>query len=157
MHHLLLDNLAERATRIRRFAEDPANHYIPGKTPWHRGDRPEVQLTNETLKAVFTITIDPTSGEVYRHLTASVANTAKYPHPVAVFTLAHALGFSGVTPNEDGVVHDPASHWKAGMHPTERGVVMVLERTTLEAVADSFASLPSPTHRSTPSHPTPTA
>lgn len=142
MQHLLLDRLEERAARIRRFAEDPANHYTPTKTTWHRGDRPELRLENTTLTAVFTITIDPHTGEVYRQLTVSSPDPVRYPHPVLVFTVAHALGFSGVTPNEDGVVHDAAPHWKAGMHPTEPGVITVLEATTLEAVAASFASLP---------------
>ena len=112
---------------LRKFSEDPKNWYVLGEdleSSFIPGDNPEYILkTNFDYRVVLTITDAPTR-KPFRHLTISVPGRA-YPHPSAVFTIAHYLGFTGATVVED-VVSEPGP-WGVVQDSDEGGIVVQQE------------------------------
>jgi len=104
---VLDDAFKAECQRLRDFAADPKNWYVLGddmKPPFLPGDKPEYVLqTDFGYRVVLTITHVPTKKpKPFRHLSVSVPGD-KAPHPIAVFTFAHHLGFTGATVTDDAV------------------------------------------------------
>lgn len=96
------DAFKAECKRLREHAENPKHWYVLGKTDFVPGDRPEYVIKTEFgYRLVFTITHAPDhKPEPFRHLSISVPGK-NYPHPVAVWTIAHFLGFTGATVQDD--------------------------------------------------------
>lgn len=109
---LFLDDAFKEACRqLREFAERRENWYVLDENleaPFVPGDRDEYVLRTEFgYRVVFTITHAPSQREQpFRHMTISVPAEGKSPNPVAVFTVAHHLGFTGAKV-EDDVATEP--------------------------------------------------
>lgn len=127
MRPLALDKEFEaQCKKLQKFAEDKANWYVLGEDmepPFIPGDKPEYVIETEfSYRVVLTITHVPSKKpEPFRHLTISVPGGA-YPHPFAVFTVAHLLGFTG-TKMIDGAVTNPGP-W-AMTHDPDEGCIIV--------------------------------
>ena len=104
---VLDDALKAECGRLREFAEDPKHWYLFGETDFVPGERPGyILMTDFGFRIVFTITHAPEhSPKPFRHMTISVSGK-NFPNPVAVYTLAHQLGFTGATVKGD-VVTEP--------------------------------------------------
>lgn len=96
------------ARRVRAHAEKPENIYRPGRMP-PPGDNPAFVMMNGTYKIVFSLTQTPNG--VIRHLSVSTSAKGRLPLPVAVWTVAHLLGFTGASPDERQVVSEPGPTW----------------------------------------------
>lgn len=122
-----------RAQEIEAFAKRPENWYHPGKTAFVPGDRLEFVLLSGTVRAVFTWT-QSEDGDVHRHL--SISTMARgYPHPIVVWTLANMFGFTGVTADDQGIVHSPAGSWVYAPNDVER-CVTIIEKIPKEKIAN---------------------
>lgn len=124
MYALVIDDESKAAAqKLADFAAEKENWYRPGDD-WFPGQKPEYTLVlSDHYRVCFSWTADPSNEFVYRHLTMSVPGD-KMPHPVAVFTIARMLGFTGT---EDEVVTNPPENWIVGVHPYEEGVIIVAE------------------------------
>ena len=90
----MLDNaVKKRIAEVVKFAE--GNLYRPGLSENPPGDdaRHVVHIPLG-FRAAFSFTEDP-EGDLYRHLSISVEDEAKYPNPIAAFMIADAFGFTG--------------------------------------------------------------
>ena len=87
---LIIDDAAKaKVAKVVAYAMD--HPYRPGDpTP---GDNPNFVVMLDTYRCVFTFT-RMADEKVYRHLSISVPS-AKYPHPIAAFTIADLFGFTG--------------------------------------------------------------
>jgi hypothetical protein len=96
MRVLIIDSHAkEEASKVVKFASRPENLYRPGVSPKPPGDVREHILFLGDYKIVFSLTRDPGTGEVYRHLSMSVPTRGAYPHPAAVTEVISLFGFEG--------------------------------------------------------------
>jgi len=114
---LIDDKFKADCERLRVFAENPKNWYVLDETKMVPGDNPQYVLHFDSYRAVFTITHAPKlKPEPFRHLTVSIPGE-NYPHPLVVLTLAHYLGFTGATLDND-VVSQPGP-WGIGADDDE--------------------------------------
>jgi hypothetical protein len=109
--------------RLREFAEKQENWYVLGKTTVVPGDEPEYSFQTEFgFRVVFTITHAPEhKPQPFRHLSISVSGK-DYPNPVAVYTIAHHLGFTGATVKDD-VATEPGK-WGMAVDDEEHCIVV---------------------------------
>lgn len=123
---LVDDQFRAECRRLREFAEDPKNWYLFEESDWVPGNRPEYVLESDYgYRAVFTITHAPGfRPEPFRHLSVSVPTEGKMPHHIVVFTLAHWLGFTGASVEDDVAVRP--GKWGLGIDDNE-GCVVVQE------------------------------
>ena len=93
MRPLMLDNeTKKRIAEVVAFAR--GNLYRPGLSETIPGDDARhVVRISFGFRAVFSFTEGPDG--LYRHLTISVDDEAKYPNPIADFMIADAFGFTG--------------------------------------------------------------
>ncbi len=131
-----------RIAELKATAEQTCNWYIVGTSPCPPGDLPRHVIDLSQMKCVFSITVmdSPTGHQTYRHASFSLPYAAegKTPNPIAIFTVARMLGFTGgeLCPTGDGaleVVLSPAKHWQMGV---ENGVVVLGEALDLEALSE---------------------
>jgi hypothetical protein len=121
---IILSEAKKRAAEIATFASQPNNWYCIGTSAFVPGDRGEYVLRSGDHKAVFSWTMLKT-GEVYRHLSVSVARKGAYPQPLVVWTLAHYFGLTGATMDPvTEMVQEPAKDWEAGTNEVD-GCIMV--------------------------------
>ena len=97
------DETIERVRALARRAERWENWYWPGEAAVP-GDLPEFRELVGAYRVVFTHTASVEDGKLFRHLSVGLHDRSATPHPTPVFTIAHWLGFTGATPNQDGVV-----------------------------------------------------
>lgn len=124
MRRLLIDDaLREACSRLRAHAHDPAHWYRLGKSTVVPGDMPEHVLSlPEGFRVVFSVTEAPEyRPRPFRHLSVSV-DGPNYPHPIAVWTLADLLGFTGAEMT-DAVVVGPGP-WAMDIDKTEHCIVV---------------------------------
>lgn len=111
MRLLAIDEGVEaRVKEVRRFAGEKENWYRPfagvdEKLRVPGDDERYVVHIEDGYRAVFSITEDP-EGRMWRQLSVSVPG-GKYPHPVAVWTIAELFGFEGW----DGRSEMPPKGW----------------------------------------------
>jgi hypothetical protein len=93
MRPLMLDNEAKkRIAEVVKFAGEDI--YRPGLSETIPGDDARhVVSIFMGFRAVFSLTEGPDG--LYRHLSLSVDDEGKYPHPLATFLIADAFGFTG--------------------------------------------------------------
>ena len=117
------DALKEACRCLREHAEKTENWYVIGKSAWVPGDRPEYVVQTEFgFQFVFTITHVPEYSKLpYRHMTISVPG-GRYPHNLVVWTVAHLLGFTGATV-EDDIATEPGP-WGIEVNENEGCVVV---------------------------------
>lgn len=129
--------------QLRTTAEQARNWYIVGKSPCPPGDLPDHVVQLSQMKCVFSITVmeSPAGHQTYRHASFSLSvevENEKTPSPIAIFTVAHMLGFSGgeLSPCSDSefeVVMGPGEHWQVGV---KDGVVILAETLDLKSMAE---------------------
>ncbi len=99
---------------VLTFAARPENHYRPfaGDTV-PPGDKEgyvrNFGLPDRPYRCVYSLSV-ASNGELFRHLSISIPRMqeqATAPHPIALWTLARAYGFTGW----DGVSVHPPSDW----------------------------------------------
>ena len=96
MRVLIIDSYAtEAAAKIVEFSSRPENLYRPGATAKIPGDMKEHYLVLGDYKIVFSLTRDPRTGEIYRHLSMSVPTRGAFPHTIAVTEVLDLFGFIG--------------------------------------------------------------
>ena len=125
---LVIDDEARAAAdRVRTYAE--ANHYNPRTGAKVPGDDPRHVLILGTYRAVFSITdmFDPLHRvrRSFRHLSVSIPDPKRYPHPVAVCMIADVLGFTGWSEEGDTL----PSSWLMDIKQEEHCVAVVQERS----------------------------
>ena len=115
MRALIIDDRAKaEIARVKAHAE--ANHYWPGQaTP---GDDPRYVARLSTYRAVFTIT--HADDLIWRHLSVSVPSS-KFPHPAAVFMIAHHFGFTGWSESKPS---EPGDGWMLDVNKREHCAVV---------------------------------
>lgn len=127
MHALTIDDESRQATkRLVDFAAKRENWYDPLNDDWFPGQKEEYTLVlNDHFRICFSYTVSPEKDrQLYRHMTISVPGEGM-PHPIAVFTIARMLGFTGA--GDSPVVVNAPSHWVVGPSPTEDGVILCCE------------------------------
>jgi len=107
-------DIQARAKELSDFASRSENWYRWPEVDWIPGDRPEYIMMAGTLRVVFSWTA--TRDGVFRHMT--ISNITNYPQPFAVWTMAHMLGFTGATPNAEGLVEGHPESWQISMNDT---------------------------------------
>ena len=131
--------------QLKAMAEQMCNWYIVGKSACPPSDLPRHVIELSQMRCVFSITVmnSPAGHQTYRHASFSllVASGKNMPSPIAIFTVAHMLGFMGgeVLPMSDDdfeVVLSPAMHWDLGI---QDGVVTLAEALRLEDLAELAA------------------
>lgn len=142
MSSLVMDeDFRARCSALLEWAHMPENYYrapdigtppppdMPGLNPNHR-------MQNGRYRIVYSVTVCA-DRRLYRHLSVSVPGPRKLPHPVAVFTVAGMLGFTGGGEGEDGhgVIEHPGDDWQVGVNEDEWCVVVAqeMERSPLDA------------------------
>ena len=95
------DDTRGRLADLAARAATPENWYRPGEAAIP-GDLPLYREQIGSLKVVFTWTVDR-EGRPNRHLSVSTIGRG-LPHPMAVFTVAHLLGFTGARTDALGLV-----------------------------------------------------
>jgi hypothetical protein len=113
----------EAAERIAEYAAHEDHWYTPHADLQPPGNNPEHVLRAGNVRAVFSWTRDPYSGDVVRHLTVSVEG--RWPQPVVVWTLANMFGFTGAEADETGVVMDKADTWQVGVNDDEQCIAVI--------------------------------
>ena len=149
---ILSEQLREDVARVRAYAARRENLYDlmkfmpPGSkagdytfnTPDTPGNKPGHVFKNGTFKCVFSWTRDE-NGEVFRHFTVSTASGpgGGFPMPAMVFTLAYMLGFTGVEPDDNGMVWQPPTNRSWMLHPNkEERCVIVAQKLGKNPWAD---------------------
>jgi len=96
MRVLIIDSYAkEEADKVVKFAFRPENLYRPGTTARIPGNVRKHILVLGDYKIVFSLTRDPQTGEVFRHLSMSVPTLGAFPHPAAITEVIDLFGFKG--------------------------------------------------------------
>jgi len=91
---VISDQIKAKIRAQVEWAERPENWYWPMKDAKPPGDDLDfVTLLDHGFRVVYSHTVMPDSKH-FRHLSVSVEGS-KYPHQMAVFTLATMFGFSG--------------------------------------------------------------
>ena len=125
-------DVQEAVRRVREHAEKPANWYRVGAMTGLPGEDPRFVVRSGTTKAVFTWTVTgrswnprhPPAGSVLRHLTVSVQGDGRYPRTEVCWTLAHHLGFTGASPDDQGLCHKPAPLWALGKDDDDQCIIV---------------------------------
>lgn len=121
---------AERAAQaVADYAARPENWYrvsadLRPVDGWVPGDRPGHVLLNGTTRVVFSFLQVEGRERPFRYMTVSTTASGGLPNPVAVFTLAHMLGFTGAEADGAGVVLRPSRTWGLDLNRIERTVVV---------------------------------
>lgn len=96
MRILIIDDYAKStAAKVVEFASRPENLYRPGSAAKIPGDTKEHILQLGDYRIVFSLTKDPVSSEVYRHISMSVPTQGSFPHPAAITEILNLFGFIG--------------------------------------------------------------
>lgn len=120
---LLIDDTQRQAVKhLVEFAKNPDAWYIVGQSKWIPGDNIEYVLHLNSYRCVFTYTLVP-NGSLYRHLSVSIPGK-EYPHPIAVYQLAHMFGFTGGSV-QHGICIGPSVNWAISVNRDERCTVVV--------------------------------
>ncbi len=131
----------DQIAQLKATAEQTSNWYVVGQSACPPGDLPRHVLVLSQMRCVFSITVmnSPAGHQTYRHASFSLPVSCgdKTPSPIAIFTVAHMLGFTGgeMLPTGDEtlvVVLSPAKHWQIGVSD---GVVTLAEHLGLEELA----------------------
>jgi hypothetical protein len=117
MSVLVIDDAAIRKVReVLEYAE--AHPYRPGdKTP---GDAVGHVAFLNRYRVVFTFT--HVEGIVFRHITISMPERGKFPHPIAAFTIAVVFGFTGWS-TEMG--EQAPKDWRIGINELDNCITIV--------------------------------
>jgi hypothetical protein len=118
---MLTPEIKKRIEEIRAYSENEANWYVPGKTQVP-GDKPGHVLNSGNIRSVFSWTKMEATKTVHRHLSVSVPKG--WPQPLIVWTIAYHFGFSGVRPDDDGVVRKPNPQWGISQDPDHRVIAL---------------------------------
>ena len=102
----------ETKTALRELAERSArekNWYRPFSSPGGAlpGDEECYTVWAGSFKVVFTYTVH--GGQLFRHLT--ISQDGDLPDIVPALTIAFLLGYTGASPDELGLVHEPGPDW----------------------------------------------
>ena len=96
------------ASELVSFASKRENWFDPRVHKWIPGDRPEYTIAFNTYRCCFTYTVG--KGEiVFRMVSVSVPGTS-YPNPLAVWSIAEMLGFTGGVKVHDTIM-EPSKEW----------------------------------------------
>ena len=96
MRVLVIDAQAKAgAAKVVEYSSLPENLYVPGPAAKIPGDMKEHTLRLGDYKIVFSLTKDPSTGDVYRHLSISVPTKGAFPHPAVVNEVLGLFGFKG--------------------------------------------------------------
>ena len=118
---LVIDRTQKRAVRhLVAFAESAGNWYRPTRDEWVPGDREEYCLHLNTYCCVYTHTVIGSTH--YRHLSISVPSD-NFPHPTAVYTIAHMFGFAGAKMTDEIAV-EPGEEWLLNVNKEEHCIVI---------------------------------
>lgn len=125
----LSDENKAKCAELRAFAEQPANYYRLDDNGRPLGPPPGDSLNHsrvvDTYRVVYSVTA--ARGELLRHMSISIpqvlGKTTPYPHPVAVFTIASWLGFTGGVQEMDSII-SPGEDWQ--IHRSEDPVCIVI-------------------------------
>lgn len=98
-----------RAKELVKFASERENWWAADQSGLDNDKRYAMMFG--TIKVIFSFTV--MKGKTYRHMTAFVKEGL--PPPVAVFTIAHVLGFGG-QPDESRMVQEPDPSWMVHVH-----------------------------------------
>lgn len=108
---LLDDNLRAEIMRVVEFASKPANFYTVDRSSFVPGDIAGYRIELVGHKIVYSITVMPKGKIFYRHMSISVQPpNGKYPNQIAVYTIAHWMGFTGAVV-ADEVATGPGEDW----------------------------------------------
>jgi hypothetical protein len=88
--------------RVRAHAERPVNIYRPGPGVRSPGDDPQFVFTTGPYRAVYSL-VAASGIDCMRYLSIS-DRRGGYPDLSVGLTLAHRVGFTGATPDVQGVV-----------------------------------------------------
>lgn len=123
----ITDELRDDLDKLRQFAERPDNWQLiddEGTPNFVTGDKPDYCVIAFDYRIVFSITHWPARRpSPVRYMTVSI-RSKNYPLPVALFTIAHMLGFTNVEPNEDGLVMKAGENWGIGINEDEHCVIV---------------------------------
>ncbi len=132
--------------QLKAMAEQTRNWYVVGQSACPPGDLPRHVVRLSQMTCVFSITVmnSPSGHQTYRHASFSLAVEGKTPNSIAIFTVAHMLGFTGgeVAPSSDGheleIVLSPSKDWQIGV---KDGVVTLAQVLGLAELAELARSL----------------
>jgi len=140
------DGVRAQLAELKATAEQTRHWYVEGQSACPPGDLPRHCVKLSQMMCVFSITVmnSPSGHQTYRHASFSlpIAGEGKTPNPIAIFTVAHMLGFTGgeVCPSVDDafeVVLSPAKNWQIGV---KDGVVTLAEALGLKELAELGAA-----------------
>lgn len=109
---IVTDAEREAAHKVAMYAALPEHHYKPGPGVPSPGDDPKHTVRFASFRCTFSFTQFSKVG-LFRHLSISVSDPKKYPHPVAVEMIANLFGFKGQL--ED---------WQVGPHEREHCIIV---------------------------------
>jgi hypothetical protein len=90
---LIIDDEA-RAKVAKVIEHASKHHYRPGAGMPPPGDDPRFTVKLNTYRVVFSFTVNPGDGLLWRHLSISVPGP-RFPNPAAAFMIAELFGFTG--------------------------------------------------------------
>jgi len=91
---LVINEAAKAAVqKIVNFAIQPDNWYRPTPNCKPPGDDPNYVVHLDTYRCVFTLTEDPNTKVLFRHLSISIPVKGMFPNPVAVNEIGLLFGF----------------------------------------------------------------
>lgn len=118
----MTEELVASCDQLRAFVRQPENWYHVGMVDWVPGNRPEFVLElSGGFRVVLSVTVVPQAPRPLLHMSMSVPGD-RYPHPLAVWNMAHVLGFTGATMQDDLVIGPGA--WAIAVNEEDHCIVV---------------------------------